>query len=207
MRKPAPRAVGPAVQVSTSLLSRSIRLTPVAFDPPEFAVTLSSSADLVVGDLLRLTFENGTILMCAVKSIESNASSPPQPNQSHVTCDKAIWFKSSWQQLPLTQTGHAYSFAHETDNGDSCHRFRLGDQDGAFHQTRPRPGICRAPKVGSLLRVNFVLINSGCVEDVSAGNYGDSPLSIVCVSPDGDCGGRPTRRAGGLNRSCGKIVV
>ncbi len=185
----SPGSWADAVRVSTSLMSQSIVLTPIAFDPPEFEVTLTSPADLVVGDLLRLTFENGAILMCAVKSIESNKSSPPQPNQYHVTCDKAIWFKSSWQQLPSTQTGYAYSFTHETDSAaipatvplylESPITLDWPTQD---EQTSIKLDLdlayAEAPQVGSLLRVNFGTDQFWLrVEDVSAGGHSSSPLS------------------------------
>jgi hypothetical protein len=105
-----------SMRVSTSLLSGSITLEPVEYGPPRFIATLASASELSVGDLLRLTFENGTILMCTVQSIEPAQTPPFELNQYHVTCDHAIWFQSSWVHFPFEQTGFADSYQYDSEN-------------------------------------------------------------------------------------------
>ena len=102
-----------AIRVSTSLLSRTLVLNVVSLDPPLFDVTLKSPTDLAPGDLLRVTYEDGAQLLCAVKSIEADTSaSPPERNLYHVSGDKAIGFKASWAQQPDAASGMASMFTH-----------------------------------------------------------------------------------------------
>lgn len=100
------------LRVSTSLLSRSVAFTLLALNPPEFDSTLTSLNELVIGDLLRVTFKEGYELICAVKSIGPSPSSPPAPNRCRLVCDKAIWLRPSWAQAPERENGQAYTFTH-----------------------------------------------------------------------------------------------
>src|SRR6185436_18669960 len=98
------------LRVSTSLLSRSVTLTSLSLNPPEFDARLTSPNDLVIGDLLRLTFGEGYELVCAIKSIQPSPSPSSPPNLYRLVCDKAVWFRLSWAHAPVWQSGQAYTF-------------------------------------------------------------------------------------------------
>jgi len=67
-------------------------------------VTLNTPDDLVAGDVLRVT---STKVRAALYGEVTHpiVSSPPQRGLYRAMCDKAIWFKPSWSQLPTTQMG------------------------------------------------------------------------------------------------------
>ena len=75
-----------ALRVSASLLSRTVALTIVSLDPPEFDVTLNTPDDLVAGDVLRVTFDEGYVLQCAVKSLSPDRfiAAPTRSVSRHV---------------------------------------------------------------------------------------------------------------------------
>ncbi len=177
------------IRVSASLASRSVALTPISFNPLEFDIVLTSPGDLVSGDLLRLTFDNGTILMCAVKSTGQSKASPPQPNHYSVTCDKAVWFQSSWQHPPSIQIGQAYSFTHDTTSAgvNVTVPLRFESPIALDWPTRDSPTSIQLdldlpnanrPQLGSVLRVVFGNDQLWLrVEEVTAVEFADSPLS------------------------------
>ena len=155
-----------AVRVSTSLMSRSVGLVPVSFGPPQFDVSLTAPGELVVGDLLRLTFDSGTILICAVKSIEPDATSPLRTDRRRIICDKAVWFKPAWQQPPLTLTGQAYLLTHDpkSDALNVTVPVRSGSPLAVDWPTKLDPSPVKldldvapdaAPQLGSMLRPHW----------------------------------------------------
>ena len=186
------------LHVCTSLLARTVVLTPIALDPPQFDVTLTSPNDLQIGDLLRVTFKTGSILMCVVNAIEPSTTSPLQPRQYRVTCDKAIWFKSSWQQPPTSANGLTYTFTSRAMSAAITATVPLQpfsplnlDWPTASQQTAIKLDLdlayIAAPPIGSLLRVDF---DSGTfwlrVEEVSSSDSpGSPPFDGVRVSGQG----------------------
>jgi hypothetical protein len=176
-----------ALRVSASLLSRTVALTIVSLDPPEFNVTLNTPDDLVAGDVLRVTFDEGFVLQCAVKSLAPIASSPPQRGLYRATCDKAIWFRPSWSQLPTAQTGSAYTFTHDAMSAAIPATIPLRAEspltlDWPTSDQAPTVTIdldlpyTSAPQLGSLLRVDFGSDQFWLrVEDVRATDTDASP--------------------------------
>jgi hypothetical protein len=152
--------------VGTSLLSQSVALTVESLDPPAFRVTLTSPNDLAVGDLLRVTFEAGYVLFCAVSSIEAGQSSPPTRSTYRVTGDKAVWFRPGWAQAPSVSTGQAIGFTHGVDGTPVSASMPMlpesplqpdwpaGGRDAPV-QLDLDLAYGAAPQTGSLLRVNF----------------------------------------------------
>jgi hypothetical protein len=175
------------VRVSTSLMSRSIIAAPITFDPPQFEVSLSSPADLVVGDMLRFTFHNGMILVCAVNSLKPSTVSPG-PNHYLVSTDKAVWFKAGWRQSPSSSIGQAISFTHEAESAaiTATVPFKLEspvalDWPTQDQQTPIKLDLDLTDSItlppGSLLRVDFGADHFWMrVEDVNAGEAVGSPL-------------------------------
>jgi hypothetical protein len=176
-----------AQRVSASLLSRTVALTIVSLNPPVFDVTLNTPADLVAGDVLRVTFDEGVVLHCAVKSLAPIVSSPPQRGLYRATCDKAIWFKPSWSQLPITQTGSAYTFTHAAMSTAIPATIPLRAEspitiDWPTSADAPTVTIdldlpyTSAPQIGSLLRVDLGSDQFWLrVEDVRATDTDASP--------------------------------
>ncbi|HTP08839.1 MAG TPA: hypothetical protein VMP08_11355 [Anaerolineae bacterium] len=155
-----------ALRVSASLLSRTVALMIVSLDPLLFDVTLNTPDDLVAGDLLRITFDEGYVLQCAVKSLAPIVSSPPQRGLYRATCDKAIWFKPSWSQLPTTQTGNASTFTHDAMSTAIPATIPLRTESPitlAWPTSADAPTVTidldlaytSAPQLGSLLRVDL----------------------------------------------------
>jgi hypothetical protein len=183
----SPGSWADAIRVYASLTSRSVVLTPTAFNLLKFDAVLTSPDDLVVGDLLRLAFDNGSILMCAVKSIEPGETSPLQPNHYTVAFDKAVWFQSSWQHLPSTQKGQAFSFTHDTTGAgiNVTVPLRFASPISLDWPTQDNPfpiqldldlPYADAPQLGSFLRVIFNTDELWLrVEEVTAAEGTDSP--------------------------------
>jgi hypothetical protein len=147
-----------ALRVSASLLSRTVALSIVSLNPPLFDVTLNTPADLVAGDVLRVTFDEGYVLHCAVKSLDPIVSSPPQRGLYRAAGDKAIWFKPGWSQAPSTSTGSATTFTHDAISAAIPATVTLAWPTSADDPTVTIDldlPYTSAPQLGSLLRVDL----------------------------------------------------
>ncbi len=184
-----------SLHVSAALLSDPVVVNAVSTNPLQINLTLNSPDDLVVGDLLRLTFrDEGYQLIFAVDSVKPVTPSPPGAGMMvTVKGTKAIWLQASWTKAPVSGAAVMRTFTHDAMSGviaaavplrqdtvaasppSSPFDWATSEQDSTV-KLNLTEALADAPEPGSLLRVNFGADELWlCVRELRAGDDTGSP--------------------------------
>jgi len=184
-----------ALQVSTALLSLPVVVNQFALADQTLTLTLTSSSDVIAGDLLRLTFHHVPyILLCTVQSVKVLKlldSSQSGPGTVRVTWDKACWLSTSLMTSPAVLPIRAILYTYTTEQTfieeDVPFYTYAVSPDGQTVTLEMQLTSADAPAPGS-----FVLLTCGedqvlvMVQEVSTGQAASSPpVAIVRISGPG----------------------
>lgn len=170
------------LRVSAALLRRTVEVANTSLESlrvtnaPRLLLTHRAKNEIVLGDLLRLTFrEQGDVAIFVVKSLVSVAnSSLRSPESIEVVGAEILWFKQSWFKLPATKIAQIIAFTHAGENAAIPAVVAMREQPVSEAGSPPEPlmdwsasendalikldaqiSLMQAPAPGSIVRVDF----------------------------------------------------
>lgn len=179
-----------SLQTSAQLLSRPVIITHYS-SPTEFDLEVSSPGDVLAGDILRLTFDEGYVPLVVVQSatLVAERGAKPETAQSrrinvHVQGGMVFWFRLP-DKPPLRKSGRASVLT--VGGRKLAARADLPDAEWKSHQSvtvNLRLSPADAPLPGSFVRLRFGKESMWLrVEDVRVmGHPGKSGPDTVQVS-------------------------
>ena len=158
------------LRVGASLISSAVSASQLLVSPSEGILTvnlaLTSPRDISIGDLVRLTFNDGEyVLMLLVDSVQlvdaTTASSPPDGPahlsmvQVTASASTAFWFKAGPLRSPLPSPMQAVVFAHDAPMTPiTVSNYRENDAEYPPITLSLSASLAKAPNPGTLIRVD-----------------------------------------------------
>ena len=175
----SPGSWADALRLAAALTTEAVSVSAADLNQLTFDLQLAMPSQVVKGDLLRLWYASGDLLMVPVAKLDPLDTGPDTPRVEearcvHVQAGAALWFRPACCQMPtetsasiaaFTHAGQAHKFPAEVPVRLDASPFELDwpvEEQDPVHidcwrdlDSPPSAGLAAFPTAGSLVKVDF----------------------------------------------------